>query len=157
MTNKVELAASHLMTLSLNVDAKASQMIGNIGGGTRMIAPIAGGSFSGVWLNGKVLPGGADWVLLRDDGVMKIDVRLVLETVEGALIYLTYQGRFVASQQVMARLNAGEELSPDEYSLAVTAKFETGHPDFRWINDAVVVATGVQSGFSPTYEFYSIG
>ena len=157
MTNKVELAASHLMTLSLTVDAKASQMIGNIGGGTRMIAPIAGGSFSGVWLNGKVLPGGADWVLLRDDGVMKIDVRLVLETVEGALIYLTYQGRFVASQQVMARLNAGEELSPDEYSLAVTAKFETGHPDFRWINDAVVVATGVQSGFSPTYEFYSIG
>ena len=63
MTNKVELAASHLMTLSLTVDAKASQMIGNIGGGTRMIAPIAGGSFSGVWLNGKVLPGGANWVL----------------------------------------------------------------------------------------------
>lgn len=54
---------------------------------------------------------------------MKIDVGLVLETVEGALIYLTYQGRFVASQQVMARSNAGEELSPDEYSLAVTTKY----------------------------------
>lgn len=157
MKSKVALAASHLMTLSLTVDATASQMIGNIGGGTRMIAPITGGSFSGACLNGKVLPGGADWVLLRDDGVMKIDVRLVLETVDRALIYLTYQGRFLASQQVMARLNAGEELSPDDYSLAVTAKFETGHHDFRWINDAVVVATGVQSGFSPTYEFYSIG
>ena len=157
MNSNAELAASHLMTLSLTVDAKASQVIGNIGSGNRMIAPIAGGNFSGNLLNGKVLPGGADWVLLRDDGVLKIDVRLVLETVESALIYLTYQGRFLASQQVMARLNAGEELPPDEYSLAVTAKFETGHPDFRWINDAVVVATGVQSGFSPTYEFYLIG
>lgn len=94
---------------------------------------------------------------MRNECVMKIDVGLVLETVEGALIYLTYQGRFVASQQVMARSNAGEELLPDEYSLAVTAKFATGHPDFGWINDAVVVATGVQPGFSPTYEFYSIG
>ena len=60
---------------------------------------------------------------MRNECVMKIDVGLVLETVEGALIYLTYQGRFVASQQVMARSNAGEELSPDEYSLAVTTKY----------------------------------
>ena len=149
--------ASHLMTLALTVDSRASQLIGKIGGGVRMIAPIAGGSFSGAWLNGKVVPGGADWVFLRDDGVMEIDVRLVLETVESALIYLTYQGRFVASHSVMARLQAGEELSPDEYSLAVTAKLESGHPDFCWLNDAVVVGTGLQSGFSPTYEFFSIG
>ena len=60
---------------------------------------------------------------MRNECVMKIDVGLVLETVEGALIYLTYQGRFAASQQVMARSNAGEELSPDEYSLAVTTKY----------------------------------
>ena len=60
---------------------------------------------------------------MRNECVMKIEVGLVLETVEGALIYLTYQGRFVASQQVMARSNAGEELSPDEYSLAVTTKY----------------------------------
>lgn len=60
---------------------------------------------------------------MRNECVMKIDVGLVLETVEGALIYLTYQGRFVASLRVMARSNAGEELSPDEYSLAVTTKY----------------------------------
>lgn len=60
---------------------------------------------------------------MRNECVMKIDVGLVLETVEGALTYLTYQGRFVAYLQVMARSNAGEELSPDEYSLAVTTKY----------------------------------
>ena len=94
---------------------------------------------------------------MRDDGVMEIDVRLVLETVESALIYLSYQGRFVASHSVMPRLQAGEKLSPDEYSLAVTAKLESGHPDFCWLNGAVVVGTDLQSGFSPTYEFFSIG
>ena len=157
MSNNTTPTASHLMTLELTVNSRASQVIGKTGSGVRMIAPIAGGNFSGAWLNGKVVPGGADWVLLRDDGVMEIDVRLVLETVESALIYLSYQGRFVASQSVMARLQAGEALSPDEYSLAVTAKLESGHPNFCWLNDAVVVGTGLQSGFSPTYEFFSIG
>ena len=43
---------------------------------------------------------------MRNECVMKIDVGLVLETVEGALIYLTYQGRFVASQlRLRAALN----------------------------------------------------
>lgn len=156
MKSEKNLSTNHLMTLSLQVDAKASQTIGRIKNGTRLIAPIASGHFSGAKLNGKVLPGGADWVLLREDGLMEIDVRLVLETIEGALIYLTYQGKFIASQSEMARLNAGEEISKDDYSLAVTAKFESGHPDFLWINDAIVVATGVQSGFNPTYEFFMI-
>lgn len=156
MKSEKNLSTNHLMTLSLQVDAKASQTIVKNKNGTRLIAPIASGNFSGSKLNGKVLPGGADWVLLREDGVMEIDVRLVLKTIEGALIYLTYQGKFIASQSVMARLHAGEKISKDDYFLAVTAKFESGHPDFLWINDAIVVATGVQSGFNPTYEFFMI-
>ena len=36
------------------------------------------------------MPGGADWVILRSDGVMEIDVRITLETHYGALIYLAY-------------------------------------------------------------------
>lgn len=156
MKNEKNLSNNHLMTLSLQVDSKASQIIGKIKNGTRLIAPIASGHFSGAKLNGKVLPGGADWVLLREDGVMEIDVRLVLKTIEGAFIYLTYQGKFIASQSIMTRLHAGEEISKDDYSLAVTAKFESGHPDFLWINDAIVVATGIQSGFNPTYEFFMI-
>ena len=156
MKREAKLSMNHLMTLSLDVNTKASQTIGRIKQATRLIVPIASGHFSGERLNGKILPGGADWVLLRDDGVMEIDVRLVLETIESALIYLTYQGRFIASQSVMARMQAGEEISPDEYSLAVTARFESGHPDFLWVNDAIVIATGIQSGFNPTYEFFSI-
>ena len=156
MKREAKLTMNHLMTLSLDVDTKASQTIGRIKKATRLIVPIASGHFSGDKLNGKILPGGADWVLLRDDGVMEIDVRLVLETIESALIYLTYQGRFIASESVMAQMQAGEKISPDEYSLAVTARFESGHPDFLWVNDAIVIATGNQSGFNPTYEFFSI-
>src|SRR6056300_1076844 len=121
MKSEAKVSMNHLMTLSLDVNTKASQTIGRIKQATRLIVPIASGHFSGDKLNGKIHPGGADWVLLRDDGVMEIDVRLVLETIESALIYLTYQGRFIASQSVMARMQAGEEISPDEYSLAVTA------------------------------------
>ncbi|MBL6754568.1 MAG: DUF3237 family protein, partial [Pseudomonadales bacterium] len=50
----------------------------------------SGGAFSGERLSGSVAPGGADWVVLRDDGTLLIDVRLTLLTDDGAVIYLSY-------------------------------------------------------------------
>src|SRR5258708_13987418 len=60
--------------------------------GNRQIAPVAGGSFEGPRLQGKVLPGGADWLLIRPDGVSEIDVRATLQPDDGALIYVTNRG-----------------------------------------------------------------
>ena len=77
--------------------------IGQTPAGMRRIAPVTGGHFTGDRLNGTVLPGGNDWVINRHDGVMVIDVRLTLQTDDGALVYLTYQGRFLANADAMAR------------------------------------------------------
>ena len=41
---------------------------------------FAGGNFDGPKLRGIVLPGGAGWILLRRDGVLDIEVRIVLQT-----------------------------------------------------------------------------
>jgi hypothetical protein len=145
-----------LLTLSLTVGVSDIVPIGQTPEGLRRIAPVTGGNFSGERLRGHVL-GGADWVINRPDGVMVIDVRLTLKTNDAVFIYLTYQGRFLASPDAMARLHRGALLERSEYSLAVTGTFECGDARYAWLNDVISAGIGRQTASGPVYEFYEIG
>lgn len=145
-----------LITLTLMVDFRGMTSIGETPAGLRRIAPVTGGNFTGDRLSGTVI-GGADWVINRPDGVMVIDVRLTLKTDDGALVYLTYQGRFLAEPEVMARFARGAVLDPSEYSLAIVARLESGDARYRWLNDAVVVGTGEQTASGPVYSLFTVG
>ncbi len=151
-----ELTHKHLFTLTLSVDFAAMISIGKTPAGRRRIAPVKGGTFSGERLSGNALPG-ADWVINRPDGAMIIDVRLTLQAQDGAMIYLTYQGRFLAAPEAMERFSKGALLDPSEYSLAVTARLECGDERYAWLNDCVCVGTGTQTATGPIYEFFEIG
>ena len=151
-----DLKHAHLLTMQLTVDYAGIKVIGPTPAGLRRIAPVTGGTFSGERLRGTVL-GGADWLINRADAVMVIDVRLTLETDNGALIYLAYQGRFLAEPEVMARFAKGAQLQPHEFSLAMTAKFECGDPRYSWLNNAVVVGTGEQTPTGPIYTLFEVG
>lgn len=150
------LKHSHLLTLTLTVDFANITSIGATPAGLRRIAPVTGGTFSGERLNGTVLPG-ADWVINRPDGVMVIDVRVPLKTDDGAMIYLSYQGRFLAQPEKMARFAKGSLLDPSEYSLAISAKFECGHDRYAWLNNIVAVGTGEQTASGPVYSIFEVG
>lgn len=152
-----ELKYRHLTTLTLTVDFAGMVMIGKTPAGLRRIAPVTGGSFAGERLSGTVLPGGNDWVINRADGVMVIDVRLTLKTDDGAMIYLSYQGRFLAEQEAMARFAKGALLDANEYSLAMTARFECGDEPYAWLNNVVAVGTGEQTATGPIYTIFEIG
>ena len=151
-----DLKHTHLLTMQLTVDFAGMKTIGKTPGGLRRIAPVTGGTFSGERLRGTV-QGGADWVINRPDGVMVIDVRLTLETEDSALIYLAYQGRFLAEPDAMRRFGKGELLAPHEYSLAMTARFECGDERYGWLNNAVVVGTGEQTATGPVYTLFEVG
>ena len=79
-----------LMTLRLST--APTQDVGAGPHGTRVTFLITGGSFEGDRLRGKVLPGGDDWTIKRSDGVMELDLRITLETDDGALIHMTFEG-----------------------------------------------------------------
>ena len=68
----------------MTVDAPLD--LGDVGKGRRRIVPISGGEFSGPVLRGTVLPGGADWQIMRSDGVAELEARYTLRTDDGALI-----------------------------------------------------------------------
>ncbi len=46
--------------------------------GNRRIIDILGGTVSGQKLNGRVLPGGADWQFIRADGAADIQARYTI-------------------------------------------------------------------------------
>jgi hypothetical protein len=146
-----------LMTMTLTVDFAGMISIGKTPSGLRRIAPVTGGMFTGERLKGTVLPGGADWVVNRPDGVMILDVRLTLKTSDDALIYLSYQGRFIASPDAMKRFGRGQALAAHEYSLAITPKFECGDERYAWLNNVVAVGTGEQTRSGPIYTLHEIG
>ena len=87
---KTAMTSRPLMTVQ--IAAAPPQKLGPVPHGIRSVVPVTGGDFEGPRLRGRVLPGGGDWLLLRPDGVLELDLRITLETDDHALIYMTFQG-----------------------------------------------------------------
>ncbi|KAA3626039.1 MAG: DUF3237 domain-containing protein [Proteobacteria bacterium] len=110
--------------------------------GERRIINISGGEFAGPRLSGRILPGGADWQVVRDDGVAEVDARYTLETGEGDLIYVSDWGLRYGPADVIQRLSRGEDVDPGSYYFRTTPRFETGSQRYDWLNRMVAVAVG---------------
>ena len=95
------------------------QELGDIGKGKRRIVPIAGGNSKGRLLRGKVLPGGADWQILRGDGVSELEARYTLQTDDGALIHVRNLALRHGPIDVMTALAAGRPVDPPAIIFAV--------------------------------------
>lgn len=150
-----EIKLEHLFTVSLLVEAPL-QMLGQTPFGERRIAKVTGGSFEGKRLKGTVRGGGGDWILVRQDGVTQLDVRLVLETDDKALIYMTYKGLRHGPAAVMDRLNRGETVDPSQYYFRTTPYFETGAEKYAWLNRICAVSTGHRLPTGPVYTVHEV-
>jgi len=112
--------------------------------GTRVIVHVTGGKFEGPRLKGTVLASGADWFLMRSDGVGVIDVRLVLKTddSESENIYMTYTGR--------AKMTAGGVTG---ISTAPTFAAST-KGKYAWLNGVQAFAEGETTPGGVKYKLY---
>src|SRR5439155_24737397 len=119
-----------------------AQKLGAVPHGTRRIAPITGGTFEGPRLRGKILPGGGDWLLLRPDGVLELDLRITLETDDHALIYMTFQGLRHGPADAIAALGRGEVVDPARYYFRTLPRFETSTETYAFLNRIVSVGVG---------------
>src|SRR5579862_3462810 len=96
------------LLMTLEVAVAGPQRIGAVPHGTRVTAPITEGHFEGPRLRRRVLPGGGDWTILRGDGILELDLRLTLETDDGALIHMASLGIRHGPADVIAALARGE-------------------------------------------------
>lgn len=109
--------------------------------GERRVVAITGGTFEGPQLKGTIVPGGADWQILRADGVLDIDARYALRTAGGALIRVVSQGYRHGPPEVLAALGRGEDVPADRYFFRTVMRFETGDAELLWLNRTLAVAT----------------
>jgi len=131
--------------------------VGAVPSGTRRIAPLAGGTFEGPRLRGVVLSGSsADWLLLRPDGVLELDLRATLQTDDGALISMKSLGLRHGPPDVIAALGRGEAVDPSTYYFRTMPRFETAHPAYAFLNRLITVATGDRRPEGPVYAIYEV-
>jgi hypothetical protein len=102
-------------------------------------------------MRGKVLPGGGDWTLLRADGVLELDLRVTLQTDDGALIHMASFGLRHGPADVIAAIGRGERVDPATYYFRTFPRFETAHPQYAFLNRLVAITTGDRRPEGPVY------
>src|SRR5215207_5647856 len=96
------------LAMTLRVQVGPPTELGDVPRGRRRIIPILGGTFEGPIVRGKVLPGGADWQIVRADGLAELDTRYMLHTDGGSLIYIQNAGIRHAPPDITKKLLAGQ-------------------------------------------------
>lgn len=124
--------------------------------GRRRIIPITGGSFEGPGLKGVILNNGADWQIVTNDGLAIIDTRYLLQTDDGALVYLQTNGFRYGPPDVMARVGRGESVDPNQYYFRVYMQFETDSQTYAWLNRAMAIGYAMRLGAAVVYDAYQI-
>lgn len=128
-----------LCTLSVEVGEVLS--MGSAPLGERRVVQILGGTFEGPHLRGQVLSGGADWQIVRRDGVLDLDARYALREAGGGLIEVRSQGYRHGPPEVLAALGRGEEVDPSRYFFRTMMRFETGTEGLSWLNRTIAVGS----------------
>lgn len=107
----------------------------------RVIGGIARGRWSGDRLNADIVAPGGDWAIPSTDGsIMLLDVRQTLLTDDGALVYVTYQGRC--------------DRGRGTYTVAPT--FETDDERYAWLNVVQAIGQGRTDGDDIVYDMFEV-
>lgn len=109
--------------------------------GTRMIYEIREGAVVGARLRGRVL-GGAEWALIGPDGFLRVDVRLQVETHDGAHIYVQYLGLLEMNDAVQRASGGGGGTDYGDQYFYTNPRMETGDPRYAWVNTTFFIGEG---------------
>jgi hypothetical protein len=91
---------------------------------------------------------------------MVIDARAILRTDDGATIHMTYLGRAIFPNDLLADVRDPARrhlIDPARYYFRTTPLFETGAETYAWLNDIVCVAGGRLTEQGLDYEVFQVG
>jgi hypothetical protein len=112
--------------------------------GERRVIHILGGRVEGPRFTGRILPGGADWQVIRPDGAADIEARYTLESAQGGLVLVSSEGLRHGPPDILARLARGEAVDPAHYYFRTLMRFETADPALAWMNRILAIAHGAR-------------
>jgi len=129
--------------------------------GHRRVVAVAGGRVGGlpgaqIQLEAEILPGGADWQLVRPDGAIEIDTRYSARTAAGEYVHFRTSGVRSGPPEVLAALLRGEEVDPAAYYFRVAVYLETSAPRLAPLQRSIFVASAVRGADSVSYTAYRV-
>ena len=143
--------------MNMRAELAAPLDIGACPNGNRNVFNVTGGNFEGTRLRGKIVPGGGDWLLVDPNGVGRLDVRITLETDDGARIYVQYFGVVVMNDKIMTALQQAGSCEFGDAYFMTQPRFETGDARYAWLNKTVAVAEGRINSGAVEYRMFEAG
>lgn len=146
------LKLTHLTTMTANVAHISTTRTMPLG--VRQNYIVSGGTLEGK-LNGKVLPGGGDFLLVDPSGIGHVDARLTWQLDDDTNIYVQYLGRVHMAEAVADAFKTGGEIAFGQTYFVTQLRFEAGNGPHAWLNGIVAVGEGrVAPGRSIQYDIY---
>lgn len=125
--------------------------------GRRGFVGVLGGSIEGPRLSGRVLPqSGGDWPRLWPSGLVEFEAHYMLETSDGAPIYIHNRGIAWSSPEVLARIEAGAPVQPADTYCRVTPRFEVPDGPHEWLVRTLFVGKGERRGAQSVFDYYAV-
>lgn len=150
MSPELEFVFEAMVTVAAPIE------IGTTPQGRRRVIHITGGRFAGPRLRGTVVPGGADWQVIRPDGVTELTALYELKTDDGTLIHVANRGLRHGPPEVMQRLARGDPVDPASYYFRTTPVFEAPSGPYEWLNRSIFTATGARSASEVQVRVFEI-
>ncbi len=122
----------------------------------RRMIPITGGTVAGPRLEGRVLPGGADWQVIAPDGTADLVASYIIEAADGTLITVVNRGLRRAAPEVLARLAAGETVDPSLIYFRASPRFEAPPGPHFWLARSVFLCQASRRAGALELDFFEV-
>ena len=129
---------------------------GNTPYGERRVININSGTVEGPRFKGKILTGGADWQIIRADGVVHLHARYTVQAESGGLILVNSEGYRHGPPEVMERLARDETVDPSLYYFRAFMRFETADPSSAWLNRILALGYGARENRAVKIDVYEV-
>lgn len=137
-----DLKTKYVFSLSIPVGTPV--VAGDLGYGVRRVIPILGGTVHGGGMRGTIHAGGADYQIIRPDGFTELEAKYSFELDDGAIVYIENIGVRFGPKEALDRIARGETVDPGLIYFRSVPRFETGHPDYRWLMQNLFIGVGAR-------------
>lgn len=123
--------------------------------GHRRVVPIIGGRVTGLF-DAEILPGGADWQLLRADGGVDVYARYTARTLDGSNVLIESKGVRSGRPEVLEALLRGDAVAPEEYYFRTVLTLEASAVELAPLQNVLFIASAVRSADEVAYTAYRV-
>lgn len=119
------------LLFTISAECTPPEEMGVVNGGKARMIPIVGGSVSGDKLSGTVMPG-ADWSIMRDDGLATVEARYAIRAEDGTIIQVFNSATARVDPAAIERSGVAMITAP---------RFIARDGPHGWLNEGVYVGT----------------